>query len=137
MRAMSILGSNTGFQYTRVRYPGTPYGLSAEAERRNVFDPLGIEPGSVSDTLVLDAGCGDGSLPTVLAQQFAQMVGIDISASARLAAKRCRDFSNVTVLEADLFSPPSCRNPLTMSGARVCSCTRMTPGRASRSSRTS
>jgi len=33
-------------------------------------------------------------------------VGIDISASARLAAKRCSDFSNVTVLEADLFSPP-------------------------------
>lgn len=85
---------------------GTLYGLSAEAERLNFFGALGIEPEAMAGRVVLDAGCGDGFLLTVLEQHPAQVVGIDVSASARLAADRCRDFSNVTVLQADLFSPP-------------------------------
>lgn len=99
-----------GFQW-RARNWGffegrTLYGLSAEAERRNFFDGMGIEPQAIEGKVVLDVGCGDGFLLTLLAQHPTQVLGMDLSASAEIAAARCRSLANVTVVQADLFSPP-------------------------------
>jgi len=84
----------------------TLYGLSAEAERRGFFDGLGIQPEAIAGKLILDAGCGDGFLLTLLADHPTQIVGMDLSAAAEVAAERCRALTNVTVLQADLFAAP-------------------------------
>ena len=104
------VAASFGFQWRarawRLFEGDTLYGLSADDESRNFFNALGIGPEKLAGKVVLDAGCGDGFLLTVLAQHPTEVVGIDLSASANLAAKRCSHLSNVTVLHGDLFSPP-------------------------------
>jgi len=100
-----------GFQW-RIRQSGwfergTLYGLSADAERDNFFGGLGIRPEDLRHRLVVDVGCGDGFLLTILGQDpTARLLGMDLSASAELAAEKCRNLPNVTVVQADLFAPP-------------------------------
>lgn len=108
--AGSDVSRSFGFQW-RARRQGffernTLYGLSSEAERRGFFEGLGISPEAVTGKRILDAGCGDGFLLTLLAEQPTRIVGMDLSASAQVAAERCQGFANVTVLQADLFAPP-------------------------------
>jgi SAM-dependent methyltransferase len=56
---------------------------------------------------VVDVGCGDGFLLTILARDPAiRVLGMDLSASAEVAAERCQSLPNVTVVQADLFAPP-------------------------------
>jgi SAM-dependent methyltransferase/uncharacterized protein YbaR (Trm112 family) len=85
----------------------TLYGLSPDAERRNFLTGLAIEVADLSGKTVLDAGCGDGFLLTLLSQYpVTAAIGIDISASIDLAHERTRGQANAMVLQADIFAPP-------------------------------
>jgi SAM-dependent methyltransferase/uncharacterized protein YbaR (Trm112 family) len=99
-----------GFQW-RVRAQGwfehsTLYGLSSDEERRNFFDRLGISPEELAGKTILDAGCGDGFLLSILGQFSARVVGIDINSAIAIPHRRCRDFSNVAIIQADILTPP-------------------------------
>jgi len=84
----------------------TLYGVSAEEERRNFFDAMGIRPEELTGKMVLDAGCGDGFLLTILGQYPAEVVGVDINTSIEIPRQQCLHLTNVTVLQADLFAAP-------------------------------
>jgi SAM-dependent methyltransferase/uncharacterized protein YbaR (Trm112 family) len=66
-----------------------------------------VEPDYFRGKLVLDAGCGMGRF-TRLASAFgaAAVVGVDLSDSVDAAFDNTRTFSNVLILQADLFSLP-------------------------------
>jgi SAM-dependent methyltransferase/uncharacterized protein YbaR (Trm112 family) len=106
----TAVAKSFGFQWRargrRLFERQTLYGLSVDDERRNFFQALGIQPEALDGTAILDAGCGDGFLLAALSRYPCELIGFDLSASAELAARRCREFSHVTVLQADLFSPP-------------------------------
>lgn len=106
----TAVAESFGFQWRarawRLFERDTLYGLSADAERRNFFDALGIGQEALTGRNILDAGCGDGFLLTVLAKYSAEVVGIDISTSIDIPYQRCRELTNVSVLQANLFSPP-------------------------------
>jgi SAM-dependent methyltransferase/uncharacterized protein YbaR (Trm112 family) len=104
------IASSFGFQWSaRAKSHferDTLYGLSPEAERRNFFDGLGIDPGDLDAKTILDAGCGDGFLLTLLGEYPVTAVGIDINTSIELAYQRTQRQRNVAVLQADIFAPP-------------------------------
>ena len=85
---------------------GTLYGMSREQERQHFLDAMGIGPQALTGRTVLDAGCGDGFLLTVLAQYPAAVFGIDINTAVRTPELGEADPGAVTVLQADLFAPP-------------------------------
>jgi len=85
---------------------GTLYGLSPDAERRNFLAGLDIDAADLQGKIVLDAGCGDGFLLTLVSQYPVTVVGIDISTSVDLAYERTRRQANAMVLQADIFAPP-------------------------------
>jgi SAM-dependent methyltransferase len=85
---------------------GTLYGMSREQEERHFLEALGIGPQALTGRTVLDAGCGDGFLLTVLAQYPAEVFGIDINTAVRPPELSDAHPGTVTVLQADLFAPP-------------------------------
>lgn len=85
---------------------GSLYGLSMEEERQSFFDGLGITPDQLAGKRVLDAGCGDGFLLRILGKYPAEVVGIDFNSSIEIPHQNCRHLSNVTVLQADILTPP-------------------------------
>lgn len=108
--ASGEIAHSFGFQW-QARAKGwfehnTLYGLSVEEERRDFFDHLGIGPGDLAGKTILDAGCGDGFLLEVLGASPAEVVGIDINSSIEIPYRRCQHFSNITVIQADLLTPP-------------------------------
>jgi len=62
----------------------------------------------LSGKSILDAGCGCGRLTKNIGREAkdSQVVGIDISGSAKVAYNRCRGLDNVHVLQCDLTKPP-------------------------------
>ncbi len=108
--ASGEIARSFGFQW-RVREKkwfecSTLYGLSAKEERRDFFDRLGISPEDLTGKTILDAGCGDGFLLRILGEYSTEVVGIDINSSIEIPYRRCRDFSNVAVIQADILAPP-------------------------------
>lgn len=57
--------------------------------------------------LVLEAGCAEGTFTAVLAERVQRVIAVDISGAALKRAKsRCRLFSNVSFVQADLLHLP-------------------------------
>ena len=56
--------------------------------------------------LVLDTGCGSGRYAEIAAKNGAEVIGIDLSDSVDAARKNLRQWSNVHLIQADLFSLP-------------------------------
>jgi ubiquinone/menaquinone biosynthesis C-methylase UbiE len=67
-----------------------------------VFD-MGVS--ELEDKVILDAGCGDGALLTLLGEHGANAIGIDINTSIAITHERCRQYQNVAVLQADVMRP--------------------------------
>ena len=101
-----------GFQW-QARAAGTfekdtLYGLTKEQEFSAFFNAYDIYPSDLKGKMVLDAGCGDGTLLQLLSGFGAEIVGMDINAS--IACGHC-GLPDVLVLQADIFRPcfqPNC-----------------------------
>lgn len=87
----------------------TIYGKSQQEGLHDFQQAFGIaDPASLQNCVILDAGCGSGALTADIgkAAPGATVIGVDFSESARLAFERCRELSNVHVIQADLSRPP-------------------------------
>ena len=84
----------------------TLYGLSPEMERRSFFAAFDAERDELAGKTLLDAGCGDGFLISLVAPYLGEVVGIDVNTAIDVAYLRCRNHPNVTIVQGDLFSPP-------------------------------
>ena len=87
----------------------TIYGKSHEEGLRDFQRAFEIADfGSLSDCVILDAGCGSGALTADIgkAAPNGTVIGVDFSDSARLAHERCRGLRNVHIIQADLSRPP-------------------------------
>jgi SAM-dependent methyltransferase len=87
----------------------TIYGKSQEEGLRDFQQAFGITDfASLSDCVILDAGCGSGALTADIgkAAPKATVIGVDFSDSARLAHERCHGLRNVHIVQADLARPP-------------------------------
>lgn len=60
----------------------------------------------LSGKLVLDAGCGSGRYAEVAAKHGAEVIGVDLSLAVNAARKDLREWSNVHLVQADLFALP-------------------------------
>ncbi len=82
------------------------------ADRKSVFlNEIGLKPSALKNKLLLDAGCGNGILTTVLSDFGVEVVGMDISESVSRAEAKKRKFSQsnaniVHFVQGNLFSPP-------------------------------
>jgi SAM-dependent methyltransferase len=108
--AMTDAAKSFGFQWraraNEVFERGTLYGMSPEEEHRHFFDALGIQPEDLTGRTVLDAGCGDGFLLSVLADYPVRVIGIDLNASPAISYPRRGERARVAVLQADMFASP-------------------------------
>jgi ubiquinone/menaquinone biosynthesis C-methylase UbiE/uncharacterized protein YbaR (Trm112 family) len=89
----------------------TLYGLTAQQECEAFFEAYGITARDLQGKTILDAGCGDGALVELLARHACEVVGIDIHTSIAVPHQRCKNLSNVTILQADISRPcflPAC-----------------------------
>jgi SAM-dependent methyltransferase len=84
----------------------TRYGLSRAEEVTAFLDALGLRPRDLAGRRVLDAGCGDGFLVEAISPLAGEVVGVDLSESAGLAARRCRALNNVRVLRGNVLALP-------------------------------
>jgi len=66
----------------------------------------GLVPDDLKGKLVLDVGCGIGRFAEVASRWGAQVVGVDLSTAAEVAAQNLADRANVTIFQADVFSLP-------------------------------
>jgi len=65
----------------------------------------GFRPVDLKGKLVLDVGCGMGRFAEVATRWGAQVVGIDLSLAAEIAARNLAD-RQATILQADVFNLP-------------------------------
>src|SRR6516165_2246691 len=66
----------------------------------------GINPRDLAGRMVLDAGCGGGRYARLLGGHGARVVGVDLSSAVDKAAALCAEFSDVTIVQADLLDLP-------------------------------
>jgi SAM-dependent methyltransferase len=66
----------------------------------------GLDPATLKDRLVLDAGCGGGRYARLLGAQGARVVGVDLSDAVEMAATACQGLDNVAIVQADLLDLP-------------------------------
>ena len=66
----------------------------------------GIEPSTLRDKLVLDAGCGGGRYARLLGEQGARVIGVDLSSAVDKAAEICAPYPDVAIVQADLLNLP-------------------------------
>jgi SAM-dependent methyltransferase len=87
----------------------TIYGQPEDEELSDFKSAFNLpDLGNLSGGLVLDAGCGSGRLTKNIGCEAkgSQVIGIDISGSARVAHNRCKDLPNVHIIQCDLTRPP-------------------------------
>ncbi len=83
------------------------YDVARPEEDDAVFRvKTGVSPDDLKGKLVLDAGCGGGRYARLLGERGARLVGVDLSAAVEKAAALCRDFPDVSIVQADLLDLP-------------------------------
>jgi 2-polyprenyl-3-methyl-5-hydroxy-6-metoxy-1,4-benzoquinol methylase len=93
----------SSFGYQWHKYPRAQWGTQSEV----TFDlKTGFDRSKLKGKRVLDVGCGTGRFVEVASRLGAQVVGIDLSAAAEVAAQNLADRPNVTIYQADVFYLP-------------------------------
>jgi SAM-dependent methyltransferase len=83
------------------------YDVAREEEDDATFRiKTGVDPGSLRDLYVLDAGCGGGRYARLVGRYGARVVGVDLSAAVEKAAALCAELPNVAIVQADLLDLP-------------------------------
>ena len=83
----------------------TLYGMDRDEELRTFLKAVGLEASELEGKVIVDAGCGDGELLSLLGEHGANAIGIDINTSIRIPYQRCRKYPNVAVLQSDVTRP--------------------------------
>jgi SAM-dependent methyltransferase/uncharacterized protein YbaR (Trm112 family) len=83
----------------------TLYGMERDEELKAFLTALDLKASELKGKVILDAGCGDGELLSLLGEHGAEAVGIDINTSITIPHERCRQYPNVTVLQSDVTKP--------------------------------
>ena len=84
----------------------------SSADRKEVFlNEIGYTPNQLRNRLLLDAGCGNGILTTILSDFDLEVFGLDISESVVRAEANKRNFTDsnanyVHFVQGNLFNPP-------------------------------
>lgn len=87
---------------------GTIYGESAAEELGTCLARLGVtRERGLAGRRVLDAGCGSGRLTASLADLGPELVvGLDLSASVEVAARRVAGRTNAAIVQGDILNCP-------------------------------
>jgi len=95
------------FSFQWLVQPGTPSSDALTRKVKQAFlDRLGVGGEDLRGVRVLDAGCGRGALTALLAEQAAEVIGMDLSEGVRVAAMRTRGNPGVSILRGDILEPP-------------------------------
>jgi SAM-dependent methyltransferase len=92
-----------GFEQERV------FGLSRDEDVASFFEGLAVKPDDLAGRVVLDAGCGSGSLTIELARRYPDttLVGLDLNPAIREVYRASRSLPNLHVVRASVFEVPS------------------------------
>ncbi len=83
------------------------YDVARDEEDEATFPvKTGVAPSALKGLLVLDAGCGGGRYAMLNARHGARVIGVDLSTAVEKAASLCADFSNASIVQADLLDLP-------------------------------
>ncbi len=83
------------------------YDVARAEEDAAVFEvKTGVDPRSLRGLRVLDAGCGGGRYTLLVAEQGAQVVGVDLSSAVEKAAALCAGHPEASIIQADLLNLP-------------------------------
>jgi len=85
------------------RFPTTQ--LTPEPSEADLRYKTGLREEDVRGKLVLDVGCGMGRFAEVATRWGAQVIGVDLSLAAEVAARNLAD-RNFVALQADVFALP-------------------------------
>jgi ubiquinone/menaquinone biosynthesis C-methylase UbiE/uncharacterized protein YbaR (Trm112 family) len=83
----------------------TLYGMDRAEELKTFLAALDLKAPELKGKVIVEAGCGDGELLSLLGEQGADAIGIDINTSIRIPHERCREYPNVAVLQSDVMRP--------------------------------
>jgi 2-polyprenyl-3-methyl-5-hydroxy-6-metoxy-1,4-benzoquinol methylase len=104
--APSTYADSFGFQWTKFRTDQLDSENRRESEQTFRLK-TGLSEDDVRGRTVLDAGCGMGRFSEVVARWgAAKVVAIDLSGSVGAAYENLAAYESVTVVQADLQSPP-------------------------------
>lgn len=95
------------FEYDRDK----TWGWSTDDRKEVFLSEIGYETNLLKDKLLLDAGCGNGILTSILSDFDIEVVGLDISESVERADANKGKFSEnstnfVHFVQGNLFNPP-------------------------------
>ena len=75
-------------------------------DRATFMAKTGIDPVTLRDKLVLDAGCGGGRYTYIAAQAGAEVIAVDLSESVRKAKQLTQGLENVHIMQGDMMELP-------------------------------
>lgn len=85
----------------------TLFGRTRQEDWAMVTAGMRITDADVKGAVVLDAGCGSGRFCQLFAEHGAKtVVGIDIHDAVDEAARHCRSYENVHIVQANVFALP-------------------------------
>jgi SAM-dependent methyltransferase len=82
------------------------WGADVALRRERFPSQLDVRPEELLGKVVLDAGCGNGSLANAMTSFGCQVVGLDISTAVRRARSRYSQNESLAFVEGDVSSPP-------------------------------
>ena len=94
-----------GAQWKMYEYGHTTWGLTVEERVRIVLHELDWSERDLAGKVILDAGCGNGTLSAALADRGATVVALDLSDSV-IRAQQHRSRPNLHFVQGNLFFPP-------------------------------
>ena len=100
-----------GAQWQMYEYGNTTWGITVEERIRVVLHELCWNESDLAGKVILDAGCGNGTLSKALADRGATVVALDLSKSVFRAQSSCRS-PRLHFVQGNLFFPPLKANAL-------------------------
>lgn len=94
-----------GHQWKMFRYGGTTWALSTDERLQIVLHELGWKEQDLQGRVILDAGCGNGTLSAALVEKGATVIALDLSDSV-MRARRHHQASRLLFVQGNLLFPP-------------------------------
>ncbi|WP_218068189.1 class I SAM-dependent methyltransferase, partial [Candidatus Thiosymbion oneisti] len=98
-------GRSFSAQWNLYEYGNTTWGTTVPDRMQVVLHELDWTESDLSGKVILDAGCGNGTLSRALVDSGATVVGIDLSESVFRAQANCAA-PNLHFVQGNLFFPP-------------------------------